>query len=481
MSQRLDHGVPAWERRLAARPHDPAVAAGLVRALLTAGRPADAATLLAPHCDGDAGLLRLHAQALLGCGQRGPAIGALFMAHTAAPDNTGVLGELGDALFSDGNADASLPFLAAAFAADPSAAHAATLSCVLLDLGRGAEALAVTDRALAVDRRSPSVWTNRSIALEGLGRMDDATAAARQALALAPRSAFAQHHLATTLLVQGQLTDEAWRLYEGRLGLNGVKPLPAARRWTGEDMLGGTVLLHAEQGLGDTLQFVRYAPLVAARGARVVLAVQPALVRLLQGTPGVAAVVPAGGVLPEFDTFAPLLSLPGVFGTTRASVPPPSPYAGVAPRKIEGAGLRVGIAWAGSSGFVADAKRSLPEGLLPGVCGIPGVTMFGLQLGAGGRPGIVDLMGGVRDMADTAAVAAGLDLVISVDTAVAHLAATLGKPVWLLSRHRGCWRWLRDRIDSPWYPTVRVFRQTAPNDWADVVAQVRMALIEWAR
>lgn len=464
-----------WERRLATRPHDPAALSGLAAALLAANRPQDAAALLAPRCDQHPTLLRLLARALRHSGQRGPAIGALFMAEAQTPNDPALPGELADALLNDGNPHAALPYARTAWSTDPSPDNATTLSCILLDLGQQHEALAITDAALARNRRAPAIWTNRSIALEGLDRMDEAIAAARAALKLAPASAFARHQLATALLADGQLTPEAWRLYEARLALDGVRPLPQSRRWH-PGMPAGTVLLHAEQGLGDTLQFVRYAPLVAALSNRVILAVQPALVRLLRGTPGIHAVIPAGSLLPPFDTVAPLLSLPGLFGTTLETIPPPQPYANPAQRPTPGEILRVGLAWAGSTGFVADAKRSLPEHLLPSLTGLPGIALFALQLGAAPRPAIPDLMQGVHDMASTAAIIAGLDLVITVDTAVAHLAATMGKPTWLLSRHRGCWRWLRTRADSPWYPTLRIFRQHQPNDWTTVLDQVRTEL-----
>lgn len=469
-------GLNIWAQRLSARPHDPAALSGLAKALLASNRPQDAAALLAPRCDQHPALLRLLARALLRSGQRGPAIGALFMAEAHTPNDPDLPGELADALFTDGQPEAALPYARTAWHTDPSPDHAATLSCILLDLGQQDEALSVTDAALARNRRAPAIWTNRSIALEGLGRMDEAIAAARNALRHAPDSAFARHHLATALLADSQLTPEAWRLYEARLALDGVRPLPQSRRWH-PGMPAGTVLLHAEQGLGDTLQFVRYAPLVAAQSTRVILAVQPALVRLLRGTPGVDAIIPTGSLLPPFDSVAPLLSLPGLFGTTLGTIPKPLPYADLTPHPAPGPALRAGLVWAGSTGFVADAKRSLPEAMLAPLCTIPGITLFSLQLGATPQPGITDLMPGARDMADTAARIAGLDLVISVDTAVAHLAATMGKTTWLLSRHRGCWRWLRDRDDSPWYPTLRIFRQEQPGNWAGVVTRVRQALV----
>ena len=471
--------VAAWRRVHARRPGDAGVVAGLGQALLAAGQAQAALDLLAREAGSSGVLLRLLARAMLGVGRRGAAIGALFAALSAEGENPDTLGLLASSLCDDGQAGMALAYGEAAFRARPDVGHATTLSCILIELGRDAEALEVAGRGLRERAGVPELLLNRAIALEGLGRMAEALAAGREALAAAPGNAFTQYHLAAAMLADGKTTAEAWGLFEGRLHLRGASAIPGHRQcWTGGDVAGLTVLLHAEQGLGDTLQFVRYAPLVAARGARVVVAVQPGLVRLLQGLPGADAVVPVDGTLPAFDVYAPLLSLPGLFGTTLDSVPPPLSYP--VPVAAQKAGpLRVGLAWAGNPGFVMDRKRSIPVGALAPWAGVPGVEFHCLQLGAAeGPPGMVfaGTLEGVGDMADTAAVVAGLDLVVAVDTAVAHLAATMGKPVWLLSRFRGCWRWLREGEDSPWYPTVRVLRQARPEDWAGVIERVRVEL-----
>ena len=279
-----------------------------------------------------------------------------------------------------------------------------------------------------------------------------------------------------SLLLRGQLTSEAWSLYDARAGLLGVKHWPSPeRRWTGGDISGRTLLIHAEQGFGDTLQFGRYLPLIADRGARVILAVQPALRRLMANVTGADLVVNGGGsVLPEFDFYCPLLALPGIVGTTIDTIPPPLQLQ-VAAKPVErGTELQVGLVWAGNGVFVDDARRSLSPGMVGPLGAVEGVAFHSLQLGAKTMPlpGMTDAMQGVADFADTAERIAGLDLVIAVDTSVAHLAATMGKPVWLLSRKNGCWRWLLDREDSPWYPSVRLYRQTRLNDWAGVIERV---------
>ena len=487
---RFERGL-ALHRAMRLHPHpaDRAVAEG--EGLLNAGHAENAAVLLTAACQrhpGDARILALNARALRALGRTGPAIGALFMAAELRPDDPAIQSALGSALLDHGDPAQALAHCLHAFRLAPNPVHAITLSCVLIALGHYAEALAVADHTLDQQPDRFEALVNRAMALEGLCRFDDAVRAGQDAVAALPDNATARHNLAVTLLSLGRLTPETWDLYEWRLLLKG-KPawLEAVTRWEGEDIAGRTILLHAEQGQGDTLQFVRYAPLVAARAGRVILVVQPALARLLRDVPGVDHVVAAGGVLPPFDVVCPLLSLPRLLGTTLDTIPPALPYADeYAPwddaDELAAPALRVGLVWAGSSTFADNRQRSLPPAALMGLAGLPGVQFYSLQRHeAGGTVapaelGVIDLMDGVQDFADTAARVAGLDLVIAVDTAVAHLVATMGKPVWLLSRWRGCWRWLLGRADSPWYPSLRIFRQERPNDWAGVIAQVRQDL-----
>ena len=473
------------------RPEDADSAVALGQALLRAGRTEEAASLLTDASQrhpGDARILALNGRALLALGQTGPGIGALILAAELQPGDAAAHAALGNALFDSGEVEQAVRHSLRAFELAPDAVHASTLSCVLIALGRYETALAVADHALMLRPGCLEALVNRALALEGLGRFDDAVAAGQAAVAASPENAVARHNLAVTRLSMGQLTAEAWDLYEWRLLLKG-KPawLGAVRRWDGEDITGRTILLHAEQGLGDTLQFVRYAPLVAARAGRVVLAVQPPLVRLLRAVPGVDHVVAVNGPLPPFDVVCPLLSLPRLLGTTLNTIPPAVPYAdNHAPWDDGVSGLRVGLVWQGSKGFADDRRRSLPPAELAGLAGVPGVQFYSLQRREAGLTppppelGVIDLMEGVQDFAETAARVAGLDSVVSVDTAVAHLAATMGKPVWLLSRFRGCWRWLLDRHDSPWYPSMRIIRQDRPNNWSGAVAQVRQGLAELA-
>jgi hypothetical protein len=270
--------------------------------------------------------------------------------------------------------------------------------------------------------------------------------------------------------------------------------------WTGGDIAGRILLLHAEQGLGDTLQFCRYAPLVARRCGKVYLEVPRALLRLLRQSLGAEnleviprlADFPATQALPRTDYHCPLLSLPRVFGTSLVDVPADIPYlaadaaqaAAWSQRLADLPGRKVGLVWAGLPQYADDAHRSLPLAQLAPLGGVVGVTFISLQTGAAAvqagavPPGMTlhDASAGLGDFADTAALIAALDLVISVDTAAAHLAGALGRPVWLLNRFDTDWRWMTDRADSPWYPAMRIFRQPRRGDWDSVISQIRAEL-----
>jgi hypothetical protein len=307
----------------------------------------------------------------------------------------------------------------------------------------------------------------------------------RTAVGLRPDFANAHHNLAVALLARGEMA-EGWREYEWRWQTAGMV---ASRRdfaqpqWHGEAAEGRTLLIHAEQGLGDTLQFCRYGALAAARGLRVVMEVQRPLVRLLRGVAGVDWVVARGEDLPAFDFCCAMQSMPLAVGTTVATIPSAPSYlcadlveAAIWGERLAAAGRlgpRVGLAWAGDPAMVRDGRRSLAAERLAPLLALQGLQFFSLQ--KGGSPadvGLTDFMDEMEDFADTAALVANLDLVISVDTAVAHLAAALGKPVWLLDRFDPDWRWLLGRRDSPWYPSMRLYRQPKPGDWGSVLAEV---------
>ena len=288
-------------------------------------------------------------------------------------------------------------------------------------------------------------------------------------------------------LAQGDMP-AGWEEYEWRWKMT---RLIKARRnfaqpqWRGEAAGGQTLLIHAEQGLGDTLQFCRYAKLAAARGLRVIMEVQQPLVRLLRGLPGVDLVMARGEELPAFDFHCPMLSMPLVVGTTITTIPSAASYLHADETEVAAwrtrlaamanQGFRIGLVWAGAAMAGADRRRSLAPDRLAPLCDLSGLHFFSLQKGGPAAPArflLTDFMHEIDDFADTAALIANLDLVISVDTAVAHLAAALGKPVWVLNRFDSCWRWLVGRRDSPWYPSLRLYRQQRPGDWTPVLAEI---------
>lgn len=262
-----------------------------------------------------------------------------------------------------------------------------------------------------------------------------------------------------------------------------------APEWRGEMLPGKTLLLRAEQGFGDTLQFARFAPVIAANGGQVILAVQPSLLRLLQGMPGVTAVISAVDQPPAHDLVAPLLSIPYRLGIELATLPNATPYI-VPPKAMMLGGakrdFKIGIAWAGSAANRINHRRSCPLEALAPIAALTGVELYGLQVGPeaaqladipfGAR--VTDLSARLTDFHDTAAAIMALDLVLTIDTSVAHLAGALGRPVWVMLSKGGDWRYLEGRADSPWYPTMRLFRQPEAGDWASVVEAVGAALRE---
>jgi len=274
------------------------------------------------------------------------------------------------------------------------------------------------------------------------------------------------------------------------------RPDPAAWR-------GRRVLLFAEQGLGDSLQFLRYVPMAAAVGAEVFVEVPASLRRLAATLPGGARVVAEGEAVPPHDLAVPLLHLPWAFGTTLDTIPAAIPYFTADPAQVGAwqtrlAGLpgrKVGLVWAGDPrpddvvSHRTDRRRSFRLAQLAALAQVPGVSFVSLQKGHGAAqtaappPGMVlhDWTGELGDFADTAALMQALDLVISADTSPLHLAGALGRPVWLMDRYDSCWRWLRGRNDSPWYPTLRRFRQNSPGDWGEVAGRVAQALADWVR
>jgi tetratricopeptide (TPR) repeat protein len=398
-----------------------------------------------------------------------------------------------------GRADEAETSLRRAVLLQPDLADAhVELARVLDCLGRFEEAEAAVRSGLALDPQHGFAHGLLGYVLYHLGRATESQASLRTALRLQPQNVKWHVFLGHALLLAGQLR-EGWSEFEWRWRVPGksvFRSLLNVPFWKGEPIEGRTILLLADQGHGDTLHFCRYVPQIAAGAGRTVLAVQPSLVRLLSRLPGVSEVISDHGQIPPPDLWCAMMSLPHACGTTLETIPATVPYLTADPAHIARwrerlagfSGLRVGLCWAGGQFNVGqiyrDQFRSLQLDALAPLAEVPGVHFFSLQKGPpssqADRPpcGMVlhDFTQDPHDFADSAALAENLDLVISVDTSVAHLAGALGKPVWLLNHFDTDWRWLQNREDSPWYPTMRQFRQPVHGDWQSVLSRVQDAL-----
>ena len=405
--------------------------------------------------------------------------------------------------------DEALPCYRRAVELNPNFAAAHNnLGTVLQQLGRVEEALPSYERATLLDPAFAEAHNNRGALLRELMHTEAAIACFDRAIATNSDYADAHWNKSLALLSLGDYARGfemyEWRWKQGR-GKSTARPGPQPL-WLGHESIAGrTVLLYAEQGIGDTIQFCRYAKLVADLGARVILLVPESLLALLASLDGVAQLVKAGDPLPPFDLQCPLMSLPHAFRTELATIPAPRAYLRPDPEKTrqwkerlgEWRRPRVGLVWSG--GFRPDqpelaaihARRNIDASLLAPLKGNR-IEFYSLQKGKPAEsdlerlqaahwngPEIIDWTNELHDFSDTSALAANLDLVISVDTSTAHLVGALGKPIWMLNRFDSCWRWLRGRVDSPWYPTARIYTQQRPGDWAGVLEKVTADLVRF--
>jgi tetratricopeptide (TPR) repeat protein len=499
---RSDDAVASFRTAVDLKPDDPETHINLGIALKEQGRLDEAAACYGGALDLQPDFPEAHYNRGNVRGEQGrlaEAVGCYRRAIELRPDYPGAHVNLGNALREQGLPDQAIPCYRNAIELKPDYPEAHNnLGIVLLDLGWPDEAIACGRKAIALKPDYVEAYSNLGTALRAQGRLDEAVASYRESVGLKPDYPEAHSNLAMALLARGDMA-EGWAEYEWRWK---TPHMLKARRdfaqaqWHGEPAAGRTLLIHAEQGLGDTLQFCRYAPLAAASGLRVILEVPRSLVRLLCSLPGIDQVVAQGEALPQFDLHCPMLSLPLALGTTSiAGVPGAVPYLHAGAAQIAAwrsrlavvgkAGPRVGLVWAGNprkqlpTGAAVDRRRSIaPERLAP-LFELPGLHFVSLQKDGTVAPAdfpLTDIMDEVADFADTAALIANLDLVISVDTSVAHLAGALGKPVWLLDRFDPCWRWLVGQSNSPWYPTLRLFRQPDPGNWQAVIENVRAEL-----
>jgi len=427
-------------------------------------------------------------------GQGEEAIACYQQALHLNPDYAPAWGNLGVALRDAGRSRDAIDCFRQALRCQPGAPD------VLNNLGNALRAQDEPNAAIACFRaalrRSPAnagIQANLGSVLREVGRLDEAVETLQHAIQLQPDSADAHWDLAFARLLQGDFT-RGFAEYEWRWRRSDFPPRQfAAPLWCGENLAGRTLLVHAEQGAGDAIQFVRFASLLAKLGASVLLECPRALAALFESVKGVQRVIARGDPLPEFDWHVPLLSLAYRLGVTMDSLaarvsylrPPPNrrvllPTA----RGDHHAVLRVGLVWRGNPHYQDDRRRSMSVAALEPLFSVPGVVFYGLQVAptaefsgeAARQDMLINLENLIRDFSDTASLVAQLDLVVSSDTSVAHLAGALGCPTWVLLPFAPDWRWLLDRDDSPWYPTMRLFRQPAPGDWTSVVQSVRAAL-----
>lgn len=456
-----------------------------------------------------------------GLGMLDRGVAALRRALAVQPGNPDILHNLALALDKQRRLDEAADAARRAVAVRPDHAEAlSTLGTLLRELDRLAPSILAQRNAILLRPDRAETLNNLGNSLHDLGRLDEAVTAYGRALAIRPDFTGAHWNRALSRLLGGDYS-RGWDDYEWRLRQEGVQapggPFPQPL-WRGEEPARGTLLVHAEQGFGDTIQFIRYVPAAVARGWRVVVEAPRPLLRLLGSLPvpeGHVTLVAKGDPLPPFDAHCPLLSLPRAFRTEVATIPAPIPYLGADPERVaawerrlpprtmvtaaqgrEGqgggplAGLRVGIVWQGNPQAAVDRGRSVPLAEFAPLARIPGLRLVSLQknhgleqldrLPDGMRVTVLgpDFDGGPDAFLDTAAVMTGLDLIVTTDTAIAHLAGALGRPVWLALKAVPDWRWLMTREDCPWYPTMRLFRQTRPGDWRPVFARMAGALFE---
>jgi tetratricopeptide (TPR) repeat protein len=490
---RLDEAAALYREVTRAAP-DAAAWSALGRCLLRLGRWGEAASSyeaalrLAP---GDADNLANYGMALDEQGAHDRAVEAYGRALAAQPDHAVAHYNLGNALRELRRYDDAAASYGRALVIRPDWVEAhANLGFAHARTGRNDAAIASYGRALALRPDHADAHNGIGLAFQARGEFDRALAHFDRAVAIAPDLPYAHANRAQLWLLHGDFA-RGWPEYEWRLRVPGhAMPPTAAPRWDGSPLDGRTIVLRAEQGLGDTLQLVRFAPALAARGARVVLETQPAIERLAATCPGLAAVVPRGAPLPPHDFETPIASVPLRLGVTADSIPAEVPYLSADPALAAAARARirrddtfcVGIAWQGNPAFPQDCYRSIPLRAFAPLVQIPGVRLFSLQKGIGseqlaGAPFPVEDLGAALDpgggaFTDTAAAMLALDLMIVSDSAVAHIAGALGRPVWVMLPVAPDWRWLLGRDDTPWYPTMRLYRQGRLGEWDEVLERI---------
>lgn len=374
------------------------------------------------------------------------------------------------------------------------------LGGALLKKHQVADAIPFLERALQLKPKLAKAHNNLASAYHRQVRLEDAAASFRRAIELEPQWKLPRFNLGLLLLFQGDF-EQGWIEHEARCDapeLRHIKQNLPRPRWDGSDLNGKRILIYTEQGFGDAIQFARYVPMVAERGGRVILGCRAPLVSLFRTVEGVEQLISQDESLPEFDCHCSLMSLPALFKTTLDTIPKNIPYLKADPQKIQrwrdrfaeaDDRLKVGLVWAGNPAQENDVNRSMRLENYAALASVEGVRFYAMQKAAGAEQAkhppagmdFTDLSDEIADFSDSAAVLSNLDLLISVDTAPAHLAGALGRPVWTILTYHPDWRWMKDRLDCPWYPTMRLFRQQQQGIWDVPVQQAAEQLRQLAR
>lgn len=517
--------VDALDRAAALAPDNDDIAVELAVAKHASGQSGQAIAVLSGRLARLGESERAHAvlaEAYRDLSQLDPAIAAYGTVLAINPDNNAARVAMGTCQQRGGDLAGAVESYRAALARDPLIDEAwSNLGLALKAVGRFEDAVTALENAVALNADDPATCSNLGVVLMDAGRLEDsaqtleavtvdhpgfvdgwsnlgnlrqaecqldaALAAHDQAIALAPDNAECHWNRAMTLLLSGNFAagfaEYEWR----RRTADHAPPVHDSPLWDGTDPAGRKILLLAEQGFGDAIQFIRYAPVLQNLGAEITIGCHAKLTGLFRTLPGNPCVVSSGDDLPPVDCHAPLMSLPHLLGTALQSVPASVPYllvpdGAVSPPPGEGR-RRVGLCWTGNPKHPDNAKRSLAVAALSPIIARDDIEWVSLQFGPGSEQvasaGLTDWSPYLNGFADTASALASLDLVITVDTSTAHLAGALGCPVWLMLKCSPDWRWMLARDDSPWYPGMRLFRQDAPGAWPGVVDRIGGALDAW--
>jgi tetratricopeptide (TPR) repeat protein len=527
---RVNEAIEAYRRSIQMQPKQLDAYTNMALAFEQIGKHDEAAAALERAADMQPQRIDLHgaagsAWARAGDGYRAAA--AFRRVLAIKPDHAAALSNLAMALANTGALDEALQAAQRGLELEPdSAVSHGSIAVVYDKLGRDAEAVAEFERAAELNPRNADYYGHRATVLERMGKLEEAVEvyqqgaqavpndvrlfsnlsnilrrrrryaesvrAAERAIRIFPGYSDAHGNRALSLLALGDYTN-GFVEYEWRWRCDNFTTAPREFKrpmWDGSDPAGRTILIHTEQGYGDTFQFLRYVPMLADRGAKVIVECNHSLVKLIARVRGVSRVVAAGLALPDFDLHTPLLSLPRDFGTTLETIPADVPYLSPEPQRVEAwrerlreGDFKIGLVWAGNA--KPDPARTVPAALLSKLAGIPGARFYGLQKRSAPtyQPSppelqLIDLDDELNDFHDTAAAMMNLDLILTIDTAAAHLAGALARPTWTLLPWSPDWRWMLDREDSPWYPTMRLFRQSRQDEWSDVIDRVREELIK---